>query len=74
MKWKNEEYGYLKNEIYELTRMNLAEIHAKKLSLAELFKAIDEFVEACKNGQEKRIKWKRQKDLTFTGKNIYKTQ
>lgn len=51
MKWKNDEYAYLKNEIYELIRMNLSEIHAKKLSLADLFEAIDDFVEACKNGK-----------------------
>lgn len=44
MKWKNDPYQDLKHAIFEEIREQLSEEHAKILSIAELFNAIDSLI------------------------------
>jgi hypothetical protein len=54
MQWRDEEYGHLKEEIFELLRKNLKREHAEKLTIGESMEHINIFFEWCKNGKGKR--------------------
>ncbi len=41
MKWDNDEYGYLKLQIFEYLRKNISQEDAEKISIASLMKEID---------------------------------
>lgn len=45
MKWENDPYKELKYAIFELMREDLSEEHANKLSIKELFDAIDSLLD-----------------------------
>ncbi len=41
MKWDNDEYGYLKLQIFEYLRKNISQEDAEKISIASLMREID---------------------------------
>lgn len=44
MKWQNDPYGDLKDQLYAVLCEELWEEHAKRITIKELFDAIDELV------------------------------